>query len=153
MAARRTIGRLAREAGVNVETIRFYERRGLLKRPPQPEEGWREYGDTALWAVCYIRQAQRLGFTLNEIKKLRLKFEDRGAFCRSLHDALGAKLKETDAEIARLTGVKLEIERTLFGCLAHSDRGECAVASKYETRTGNKVNKTRPRPIGGATDR
>lgn len=140
--SRRTIGKLAREAGVNVETIRFYERRGLLKRPPQPDEGWREYGETAVWAVCYIRQAQKLGFTLKEIKKLRLSFEDRGSFCRSLHDALAAKLRQTDEDIRRLVTVKEEIERTLFGCLALSDRGECAVANKYETRTGTKVRKT-----------
>jgi MerR family mercuric resistance operon transcriptional regulator len=139
---RRTIGKLAKEAGVNVETIRFYERRGLLKRPAEPEEGWREYGDNAVWAVCYIRQAQKLGFTLREIKKLRLSFEDRGTFCRSLHDALGAKLRQTDEEIQRLSAMKQELERTLFGCLAMSDRGECAVAARYETRTGMKVKKT-----------
>ena len=144
--SRRTIGKLAREAGVNVETIRFYERRGLLKRPPQPTEGWREYGDPALWAVCYIRQAQQLGFTLKEIKKLRVSFEDRGAFCRSLHEALALKLRQTDEEIQRLTTIKEQIESTLFGCLAHSDRGECAVAAKYEARTGTKVKKTPVKP-------
>lgn len=144
--SRRTIGKLAREAGVNVETIRFYERRGLLKRPPEPAEGWREYGDTAVWAVCYIRQAQKLGFTLKEIKKLRLTFEDRGAFCRSLHEALTTKLRQTEEEIGRLVAVKGEIERTLLGCLAYSDRGECAVAAKYGTRTGTKVRRTPAQP-------
>jgi len=144
--SRRTIGKLASEAGVNVETIRFYERRGLLKRPPQPAEGWREYGEPALWAVCYIRQAQKLGFTLNEIKKLRLSFEDRGAFCSSLHSALATKLRQTDEEIRRLVTIKEQIERTLFGCLAFSDRGECAVAAKYEARTGTKVRKTPAKP-------
>ena len=139
---RRTIGKLAKEAGVNVETIRFYERRGLLKRPTQPDEGWREYADSSVWAVCYIRQAQKLGFSLREIKKLRLTFEDRGTFCRSLHDALGAKLRQTDEEIQRLAVLKTELERTLFGCLAMSDRGECAVAARYENRTGMKVTKT-----------
>jgi MerR family mercuric resistance operon transcriptional regulator len=144
--SRRTIGKLAKEAGVNIETIRFYERRGLLKRPQQPEEGWREYADTAVWAVCYIRQAQKLGFSLGEIKKLRMTFEDRGAFCRSLHDALAGKLRQTDEEIRRLAQLKEELERTLFGCLAMSDRGECPVAARYETRTGMKVKKT---PVRG----
>lgn len=138
----RTIGKLAKDAGVNVETIRFYERRGLLRRPPQPEQGWREYSDSALWAVCYIRQAQKLGFSLQEIKKLRLQFEDRGTFCRGLHDALGLKLRQVDEQIRALTLQKEEIERMLFGCLAKVDRGECAVAARYETRTGMKVKKT-----------
>jgi MerR family mercuric resistance operon transcriptional regulator len=140
--SRRTIGRLAKEANVNVETIRFYERRGLLKRPAQPENGWREYGDSAVWAVCYIRQAQRLGFSLKEIKKLRLSFEDRGTFCRTLHEALGVKLRQTDEEIQRLTAMKESIQQTLMGCLAMSDQGECAVAARYENRTGMKVKKT-----------
>src|SRR4030095_12946964 len=133
---KRSIGALATQAGVNGETIRFYERRGLLKRPPEPEQGWREYGDSALWAVCYIRQAQKLGFTLKEIKKLRVSFEDRGTFCRSLHDALSLKLRQTDEEIQRLTAMKQAIEGTLFGCLAKSDRGEGAVAAPYEAATG-----------------
>lgn len=138
----RTIGRLAKEAGVNVETIRFYERRGLLRRPPQPAQGWREYTDSAFWAVCYIRQAQQLGFSLKEIKKLRLQFEDRGTFCRSLHDALGAKLRQLEEEIQTLTRRKESIEHLLLGCLAESDRGECPVAAHYETRTGTRVKKT-----------
>lgn len=140
--SRRTIGKLAKEANVNVETIRFYERRGLLKRPTQPDSGWREYGDTSLWAVCYIRQAQKLGFSLKEIKKLRMNFEDRGTFCRSLHEALGVKLRETDEEIGRLTQMKEEIQKTLMGCLSKSVHGECGVAARYETRTGMKVKKT-----------
>jgi len=144
--SRRTIGKLAKEANVNVETIRFYERRGLLKRPAQPDNGWREYGDTALWAVCYIRQAQKLGFSLKEIKKLRMNFEDRGTFCRSLHEALAAKLRETDEEIVRLTQMKEDIQKTLMGCLSYSVQGECAVAAKYESRTGMKVKKT---PVRG----
>ena len=140
--SRRTIGKLAKEANVNVETIRFYERRGLLKRPTQPDNGWREYGDTAVWAVCYIRQAQKLGFSLKEIKKLRMNFEDRGTFCRSLHEALGIKLRQTDEEIRRLTEMKDDIQKTLMGCLSMSVHGECAVAARYETRTGMKVKKT-----------
>ena len=144
--SRRTIGKLAREANVNVETIRFYERRGLLKRPPEPTTGWREYGDAAFWSVCYIRQAQKLGFSLKEIKKLRMNFEDRGTFCRSLHEALGTKLRETDEEIRRLTMMKEDIQQTLMGCLSMSVGGECAVAARYENRTGMKVKKT---PVRG----
>ena len=121
--SRRTIGKLAKEANVNVETIRFYERRGLLKRPAQPDNGWREYGDTALWAVCYIRQAQRLGFSLREIKKLRMNFEDRGTFCRSLHEALAAKLRETDEEIGRLMRMKEDTPVYDDGCSLSSGGG------------------------------
>ena len=65
-----TIGRLAREAGVNIETIRYYQRRGLLPQPGRPLQGFRRYGDEALARLRFIKRAQQLGFTLREIKEL-----------------------------------------------------------------------------------
>ena len=64
---RRTIGTLAREAGVNVETVRFYERLGILTQPPSPPEGLREYGEEVCALIRYIKQAQQVGFTLAEL--------------------------------------------------------------------------------------
>jgi hypothetical protein len=64
---RRTIGTLAREAGVNVETVRFHERCGILAQPPEPPKGWREYGKEGLDLIRYIKQAQQMGFTLAEL--------------------------------------------------------------------------------------
>ena len=75
-----TIGRLAKAAGVNVETIRYYQRRGLLDEPEKPLGGHRRYADSATGRVSFIKRAQQLGFTLEEVKSL-LKLED-GQSCR-----------------------------------------------------------------------
>ena len=71
-----TIGRVAREAGVGVETVRFYEREGLLELPSRRASGYRQYQPEAIARLQFIKQAQRLGFTLREIKELlALKLE------------------------------------------------------------------------------
>ena len=64
------IGQLARAAGVNVETIRYYERRGLLPEPPRTRSGYREYPESDVARLGFIRRAQELGFTLKEVKEL-----------------------------------------------------------------------------------
>jgi DNA-binding transcriptional MerR regulator len=65
-----TIGQLAHEAGVNTETIRFYERRGLLRDPPRTSAGYRQYSAADLWRLQFIGRAKKLGFTLAEIANL-----------------------------------------------------------------------------------
>ena len=68
--AARTIGRLAEAAGVNVETVRYYERRGLIDQPERSPQGYRHYDDAVLWRLSFIRRAKDLGFTLAEIATL-----------------------------------------------------------------------------------
>ena len=65
-----TIGQVAGQAGVGVETVRFYERQGLLEVPPRRQSGYREYGEDAVARLRFIRRAKQLGFTLKEIKEL-----------------------------------------------------------------------------------
>ena len=65
-----TIGQLAHEAGVNIETIRYYERRRLLREPPRTSSGYRQYSATDLWRLQFIARAKQLGFTLSEIATL-----------------------------------------------------------------------------------
>ena len=70
-----TIGRLAKEAGVNVETIRYYQRRGLIDEPPRPLNGHRRYPDAVMARIAFIRSAQQLGFSLAEVQSL-LRYSD-----------------------------------------------------------------------------
>ena len=130
----RTIGVLAREAEVNVETIRFYEREGLLKQPPLPKNGWRVYGDEAVWTVRYIRLAQKMGFSLSNVRELGRRLWEGGNFCRDFRATLEGKLAETDSEIARLTAIKSEIERTLASCQAKAGLGECPIVKHFPSR-------------------
>ena len=113
-----TIGSLAAAVGVNVETIRFYQRRGLLREPPRPPRGIRHYTREDSARVTFIKSAQRLGFSLNEIRHLlRL---DEGMQC----DA-AAKLasQHLDHVRSRLQDLR-RIETTLAGLLEQCRHGD-----------------------------
>src|SRR5262245_9861765 len=100
MAQELTIGRLARAAEVTVETIRYYQRRGLLEEPPKPVRGRRRYASDAIRRLRFIRRAQQLGFTLQEIKEL-LCLED-GQSCRETRLMAEQKLAIIDQRLASL---------------------------------------------------
>src|ERR1700746_2544610 len=97
---RRTISQLAKEAGVGVETVRFYERRGILKQPESPPEGWREYGSDALETIRYIKIGQQMGFKLSEMQRLQQKARgEQRVFCESVREATRAKIKAVEEQI------------------------------------------------------
>ena len=96
-----TIGALAKKAGVNVETIRFYQRRGLLTEPVRPLKGVRRYAERDAQRVRFIKQGQRLGFSLDELTEL-LSLED-GQHCR---EARGIALKKLSAIRERIEGLR-----------------------------------------------
>ena len=111
-----TIGTLAQLAGVNVETIRFYQRKGLLPQPPRPRGGARRYRVGDLARVRFIKSAQRLGFTLDEVKQL-LALDD-GSACRPARARAEKKLADVRAKLSDLK----RIERVLRGLIADCDR-------------------------------
>jgi MerR family mercuric resistance operon transcriptional regulator len=102
-----TIGTLAKKAGVSVETIRFYQRRGLLDEPERPFRGVRRYTEHAARRVRFIKEGQKLGFTLDEIAEL-LSLED-GMQCREAREITLRKLAMIRGRIAALR----QMERTL----------------------------------------
>jgi MerR family mercuric resistance operon transcriptional regulator len=109
-----TIGELARKAGVNVQTIRYYEREGLMSDAHRwPDSGYRDFDDEALLRLQFIRSAKELGFTLREIKELLDMRILSGESCAEVQQMIGAKLADLDrrmTEMRRLrrTLVKLE---------------------------------------------
>ncbi len=109
-----TIGRLARTAEVNVETIRYYQRRGLLDQPPKPPSGWRRYTGAALRRVRFIKRAQQLGFTLEEIKGL-LRLDD-GQSCRETRVLAEHKLAAIEQRLADLTRMRRVLAGLIAGC-------------------------------------
>jgi MerR family copper efflux transcriptional regulator len=106
----RTIGELAEAAGVGVDTVRFYERRGLLPAPPRTASGYRQYDDEALDRLRFILRAKELGFTLAEVDGL---MPARFATVRS---AAVAKIAALDAEAAELARVRARLELLVQTC-------------------------------------
>jgi len=82
-----TIGKAARYAGVGIETIRFYERRGLIKQPPRREFGYRQYPESVVLRLRFIKRAKELGFSLIEIKELLFLRLDSKATCGDIKNA------------------------------------------------------------------
>jgi DNA-binding transcriptional MerR regulator len=105
-------GQLARRAGVNIQTLRYYERRRLLAVPPRQSSGQRAYPETAVARIRAIKAAQRLGFTLNEIVEL-LALSDRGRMPTEMQRRAYAKLREVDNRIADLEHIRSRLQRAL----------------------------------------
>ena len=108
-----TIGALARLAGVNVETIRFYQRRGLIPEPAKPLSGYRHYPPDTVDRVRFIKRAQELGFTLKEIVTL-LQLGD--GHCRETKQLAGAKLKTIETRLADLKAMRKVLKKLIRSC-------------------------------------
>jgi len=106
-----TIGRLAKLAGLNVETIRYYQRRGLLEEPRKPLGGHRRYPHGAVRQLAFIRRAQQLGFSLEEVKTL-LKLGG-GAHARETRELAEKKLAVLDTRLEQLERMRLELRKLI----------------------------------------
>lgn len=116
-----TIGVFAKAAGVNVETIRFYQRKGLLREPDKPYGSIRRYGEADVVRVKFVKSAQRLGFSLDEIAEL-LRLDD-GTHCEEASSLAEHKLKDVREKMADLA--RMETVLSELVCACHARKGEC----------------------------
>jgi len=122
---RRSIGQLAEAAGVNIETVRYYHRRGLIPLPPKRAGGRRNYPDSALRQIVFIKRAQQLGFTLEEIGGL-LRISD-GSDCATGRQFAQRKYDELGERVAMLNRMRRELGELLKQCEANDGKSPCAV--------------------------
>ena len=120
-----TIGGLADEAGVNVETIRYYQRRGLMSEPDKPTHGYRRYDATTVKRVRFIKRAQALGFTLEEIGGL-LKLDEAHA-CAETRELASHKLQTIETKLADLVAMRKALTALLCQCDAGAMKGNCPI--------------------------
>lgn len=126
------IGSVAEAAGVEVSTVRYYERRGLLAEPPRTSSGYRQYDETVVDRIRFVRQAQDLGFTLEEIEELlALRVEDSSS-CGVVEEATRAKLRSVDAKIRELRRLRGVLARLVRSCEAKESTEECPVLGMLE---------------------
>jgi MerR family mercuric resistance operon transcriptional regulator len=132
-----TIGELARRGGVGVETVRYYQRRGLLETPPRPAGGGlgggiRRYGAQDVRRLLFIRSAQTAGFTLEEIAELlELDAGEDRARARVLAQE---RISALDARIAELSAARAALQRLAHACGADAE-GPCPIISAFEPKT------------------
>lgn len=118
-----TIGRFASAAGVNVETIRFYQRKGLLREPQRPVGGIRRYGEKDVARVKFVKSAQRLGFSLDEIAQL-LRLED-GTHCDEAAEIAAHRLEDVRGRLADLARMESALSKLLQECRHSGEELSC----------------------------
>lgn len=127
-----TIGRLAQRAGVGVETIRFYEREGLLAPAQRRASGYRQYSDESVSVLRFIRRAKELGFTLKEIKSLLALRLDQTATRPQVRRAASAKLADIESRIADLQRMHAALRRLIDQCHGTGALNGCPILEAIE---------------------
>jgi DNA-binding transcriptional MerR regulator len=117
-----TIGKFAASEGISVETVRFYQRKGLLPQPERAASGFREYSQADQWRLAFIRRARMLGFTLGEISDLLGPAQARST--DEITRAAQAKLGALSTQIAGLIAQQCRLRRLIQVC-AHGDKDDC----------------------------
>jgi MerR family mercuric resistance operon transcriptional regulator len=125
-----TIGGLAEAAGVNVETIRFYQRKGLMQEPDRPHGGIRRYAGTDLARVRFIKSAQRLGFSLDEIADL-LQLED-GSHCDEARAQAERKLADVRTRLADLRRIEATLAALVEQCCTAKGEVRCPLIASLQ---------------------
>ena len=122
-----TIGAVARQAGVGIDTIRYYEREGLLPEPQRRASGYRDYGSGAVDRLRFIRRAKDLGFTLEEIRELLALSSDRERGVKSVKQRAEARLGEVEQRIRELQRMKRGLKQLIEACPGHGALEHCPI--------------------------
>ena len=119
-----TIGKLANKAEVNLETIRYYERRGLIERPDKPATGYRQYSNDILHRLFFIKRAKALGFNLDEIENLLLL---AAGHCNEIQSLAEQKLDQVQFKIRDLQRLEEVLSELVGQCNASVDKAHCPI--------------------------
>jgi MerR family transcriptional regulator, copper efflux regulator len=122
-----SIGQLAKAAGVGVETVRFYERKGLVDAPPRKESGYRQYDGDAVERLKFIRRAQLVGFTLKEIQDLLALRDDPDAKRADVRERAAAKVADIDARVRDLLAMRASLITLLETCEGDGPAADCPI--------------------------
>jgi len=124
------IGEASARAGVNIQTLRYYERRGLIKAPERGSSGYREYTPETVQLVKLIKRAQKFGFSLNEIKTLLDLCDKAGANCGGLHDVIETKIADTKEHLAALNEIQKALKSLLDSCSSKVPLDKCPIMKR-----------------------
>jgi len=119
-----TIGRLASATGVNIETIRYYQRVGLVREPAKPHAGFRVYSAETVKRIRFIKRAQKLGFSLQDIGHL-LELGD--GHCKDVREQAEAKLAQIESQIHDLQAMRKTLKKLVTECGAGNENGHCPI--------------------------
>lgn len=134
-----TIGRVAEQAGVGVETVRFYEREGLIRQPPRPRRGHRKYPERTVAELRFIRRAQELGFSLREIDELLALRLDETADRAEVKARAEAKVSEIEGKLRDLQRMRDALVQLVATCSGSGTTRECPILEAIDTRSSREA--------------
>lgn len=127
-----TIGDVAAQASVHVETLRYYERRGLVAKPPRSTSNYRLYPEDTVRRLRFIKHAQQLGFSLKEIKELLSLRAAPRARCADVRQRAAAKIKDINAKIVALQAMKKALTKLVAECSGRGPITECPILESLD---------------------
>lgn len=133
-----TIGKVAKSAGVNPATVRYYERRGLLPPPRRRPSGYRDYDAEHVRRIRFIKRAQELGFTLREIHELMALRHDPGADCGDVRRRAAGKLADLDGRLRDLEAMRRVLADLVAACAGTGTTDACPILSALATTDREK---------------
>ncbi len=129
-----TIGQVAKLSDVGVETVRFYERRGLIEEPPRKESGYRQYPQSAVKRINFIKKAKELGFTLKEISGLlNLRLHPGGA-CSDVREKAMEKISDVKEKIAELDKIQNALTKLAASCKGSGPVSDCPILEALDDK-------------------
>ena len=128
------IGQVAKCAGTGIETIRFYERKGLLAQPPRPNGKYREYPKEAVAKIRFIKCAKELGFSLTEISALLSLQANPKATCANVKQRAEAKISAIQERVKGLQTMKRALEKLVKSCSGSGPLDDCPIIDCFETQ-------------------
>jgi MerR family mercuric resistance operon transcriptional regulator len=127
-----TISQVAKGADVNVETVRYYERIGLISKPPRTESGYRQFSVEVIQRIKFIKRAQELGFTLSEVKKLLCISDGQNYDCYYIQQFASKKIEEIQQKISDLEKIKSILYDLSKKCPGQGSTDKCPILEKFK---------------------
>ncbi len=122
-----TIGQVAKRSGIGLETVRFYERKGLVEEPPRTDSGYRQYPEEVVGRIRFIRRAKELGFALKEISELLSLRVNPDTTCVDVRKQTEFKISDVEEKIRVLKGIKTALEKLAASCVGTGPTSECPI--------------------------
>ena len=129
-----TIGQLAKRGRVNLETVRYYERRGLIPRPPRWPSGYRQYSQDSVARIEFIKRAKELGFSLKEISELLSLRVDPATTCAVVKRRAEVKIADIEDKIRYLQKMKRALSKLTASCRGRGPTSECPILEALDSK-------------------
>lgn len=131
------INKLAQKSKVNIKTVRYYEKRGLIPEPPRTESGYREFPKEIIARIQFIKRSQELGFTLKEISELLSLRVDPDTSCKDIKQRTISKIKNVEEKIKDLQKIKKALSNLSLSCSGEGSLSECPILEALNTKEVN----------------